>query len=164
MNNIVDVTVYGFMESNLKKKKEKIDNVQQKVKECYESVQLPFAQEDIDRAHRIGMEYTEKNSGKKLKPIIVKFKSWSAQEQFYDARPKNFKDGKRKPCYKSFSVWVDLTKRRYMLLREARELIKNNDYIDFAFADINCSLGFRYKNGSFRYFSSENEFHNLINK
>ena len=127
-------------------------------------MQVPFAQEDINRAHRIGMEYTEKNSGKKIKPIIVKFKSWSAQEQFYDARPKNFKDGKRKPCYKSFSVWVDLTKRRYMLLREARELIKNNDYIDFAFADINCSLGFRYKNGSFRYFNSENEFHNLTNK
>ena len=127
-------------------------------------MQVPFAQEDINRAHRIGMEYTEKNSGKKIKPIIVKFKSWSAQEQFYDARPKNFKDGKRKPCYKSFSVWVDLTKRRYMLLREARELIKNDDYIDFAFADINCSLGFRYKNGSFWYFNSENEFHNLTNK
>ena len=45
-----------------------------------------------------------------------------------------------------------------------RELIKNNDDIDFAFVDINCSLGFRYTNGSFRYFNSENELHNLINK
>ena len=48
-----------------------------------------------------------------------------------------------------------------MLLREARELMKNNDDIDFAFADINCSLGFRYKNGSFRYFNSEIELHNF---
>ena len=64
-----------------------------KVKECYESVQVPFAHEDIDRAHRIGMEYTEKTSGKKVKSIIVKFNSWSARKQFYDARPKNFKDG-----------------------------------------------------------------------
>ena len=94
----------------------------------------------------------------------MKFKSWSARKQFYDARPNNFKDGKKKPGYKSFSVSVELTKRRYLLLGEARELIKNNDDIDFAFADINCSLGFRYKNGSFRYFSSENELHNLINK
>ena len=34
---------------------------------------MPYAQEEIDRAHRTGMEYTEKNSGKKVKSIIVKF-------------------------------------------------------------------------------------------
>ena len=94
----------------------------------------------------------------------MKFKSWRARKQFYDARPKKFKDDKKKPGYKSFSVSVDLTKRRYVLLLEARELIKNNDDIDFAFADINHSVGFRYKNGPFRYFNSENELHNLINK
>ena len=73
-----------------KKKNEKIDYVWQKVKECYKSVQVPFAQEDIDRAHRIGMEYTEKNSGKEVKSLIVKFKSWRARKQFYDARPEKF--------------------------------------------------------------------------
>ena len=134
-----------------------------KVKDCYESVQVPFAQEDIDRAHRNGKEYTEKNSGKKVKSIIAKFKSQRARKQFYDGRPKNVKDGKKKPGYKSFSVLIDLTKRRYLLLREARELIKNNDDTDFAFVEINSSLGFRYKNGSFRHFNSENELHNLIN-
>ena len=81
----------------------------------------------------------EKNSGKKVKSIRVKFKLWRARKQFYDARPKNFKDGKKKPSCKSFSVSVDLTKRRYLLFREARELINNNDDIDFAFAYINCS-------------------------
>ena len=39
----------------------------QKVKQCYESAQVRIAQEDFDRAHRIGMESTEKNSGKKIK-------------------------------------------------------------------------------------------------
>ena len=39
----------------------------QKVKECYELVQVPFAQKDINHAHRIGMEYTKKNPGKKVK-------------------------------------------------------------------------------------------------
>ena len=67
-------------------------------------------------------------------------------KQFYDARPENFKVRKKKLGYKSFSVSVDSTKGGYLLLREARKLIKNNDDIDFA--DINCSLGFRYKNGS----------------
>ena len=43
------------------------------------------------------------------------------RKQCYDARPKNFKDGKKKPGYKSFSVSVDLTKKR-LLLCEAREL------------------------------------------
>ena len=57
------------------KKNEKIDDVSQKVKECYESVQVSFAQEDIDRAHRMGMEYMEKNSEKEVKSIIVKLKS-----------------------------------------------------------------------------------------
>ena len=125
---------------------------------------MPFAQEDIDQAHRIGMEYTQQNSGKKVQSIIMKFKSWSAWKQFYDARPKNSKDGKKKPGYKSFSVSVDLTKRHYLLFHEARESVKNNDDIDFAFVEISCSLGFRYKNGSFRYFICENKFHNLINK
>ena len=125
---------------------------------------MPFAQEDINRAHRIGMEYTEKNSGKKVKSIIVKFKSRRARKQFYNARPKKFKDGKKKPGSKSFSVSVDLTKRCYLLFRESKELIKKNYDIDFAFADINCFLGFRYINGSFRHFHSENKLYNLINK
>ena len=70
MNHIVDVTVYRLGELNLKKK---IDDVWQKVKECYDSVQVPFAREDIDCARRTGMEYTVKNSGKKVKSTIVKF-------------------------------------------------------------------------------------------
>ena len=77
----------------------------QKLKEFYESVQVPFAQEVVDHAHRIGMEYTEKNSGKKVKSIIVKFRSWSGRKQFYNARIKNFEDGQKKPGgYKPFSV------------------------------------------------------------
>ena len=42
-----------------------MDDVRQKLNKCYETVQMPFVQEDIDRAQRIEMEYTEKNSGKK---------------------------------------------------------------------------------------------------
>ena len=51
-----------------------MDDVWQKVKECSESVQVTFVQEYINSAHRTGMEYTEKNSGKKVKSIIMKFK------------------------------------------------------------------------------------------
>ena len=62
----------------------------QKVKEWYESVQVQLVQENTDRAQRIGMEHTEKNSGKKVKSIIVKFKSCRARKHFYDTRPKKF--------------------------------------------------------------------------
>lgn len=48
----------------------------QKAKETYKSIQMPFLSEDIDHTHRSGMEQMEKNSTKKLKYIIMKFKSW----------------------------------------------------------------------------------------
>ena len=101
---------------------------------------MPFAEEDIDHAHRIDTGYTEKNSGEKVKSIIVKLNSWRVRKQFYDTRPKNIKDGKKKTGYKSFSALVDSAKRRYLLLRKAKELIKDNDDTDFSFADINCFL------------------------
>ena len=43
---------------------------------CYSSVNLQFHANDIDRAHRIGLPYIDKNSGKKVKSIIVKFRLW----------------------------------------------------------------------------------------
>ena len=67
-------------------------------------VQVPFAHEDIDCPHRIGMEYTEKNPGTKVKSIIVKFKSRRVWKRFKDARPKNFQDHTKKRGYKSISV------------------------------------------------------------
>ena len=49
----------------------------------YSSVNLQFDVNDIDHAHRIGLPYTDKNLGKKLKSIIVKFRSWKACQCFY---------------------------------------------------------------------------------
>ena len=86
------------------------------------------------------------------------------RNKFYDTRPKCFIDLWKKTGHKSFSVSIDLIKRRYLLMRELWELIKSNNDIDFPFVKINCSLGFKHKNGLFRYFNSENKLHNLINK
>ena len=44
---------------------ERNDNVLQWVKECYEEMNLPFQDENIDRVHRTGKTYTDKNTGKK---------------------------------------------------------------------------------------------------
>ena len=63
MSNIVHVTVYGFMKLNLKKDK-KLDDDLQKVRKCYESVQMPFLENNIDRVDRIEVKYIQKNLGK----------------------------------------------------------------------------------------------------
>ena len=95
------------------------------VKECYEEMNLPFQDENIDRVYRIGKTYIDKNIGKKVKSIIVKYNSWKSCQQFYNARSKHFTNSKRKPGQYLFSVSVDLTSRRYLLLNKANGLIKD---------------------------------------
>ena len=102
---------------------------------------------------------TTSQKKKKIKSVIVNFKSWKARQQLYNARPRNQKDGK-----KNFSISVDLTRRRYQLLREARGIVEDIIAINFALVNINCSLGVRYENDSFHYVSSKQELHNIINK
>ena len=93
----------------------------------------------------------------------MKFKSWKARQQFYNASPRVQKDGKKKPR-QNFIISVDLTRRRYQLLGEAREIITDINVINFAFVNINCSLGVRYDNDSFDYFNGKQELYNIINK
>ena len=62
-----------------------------------------------------------------------------------------------------FSVSVDLTRRRYLLLNKAKGLIKDCESINYVFADIYCSYLMKFQNGVFKYFSSKNELHFLIN-
>ena len=102
---------------------------------------------------------TTSQKKKKIKSVIVNFKSWKARQQLYNARPRNQKDDK-----KNFSISVDLTRRRYQLLREARGIVEDIIAINFALVNINCSLGVRYENDSFHYVSSKQELHNIINK
>ena len=123
---------------------ERNGNVLQRVKECYEEINLSFQDENIDRVHRIGKTYTDKNTGKKVKSIIVKFNSWKSRQQFYNAKPKHFTNSKRKPGQLLFSVSVDLTRRRYLLLNKAKGLIKDCESINYVFADVNCCLGMKF--------------------
>ena len=69
------------------KENEDEDGIMNVLEDCYSSVNLQFDANDIDRAHRIGLPYTDKNSGKKVKSIIVKFRSWKARQRFYKGRP-----------------------------------------------------------------------------
>ena len=62
------------------------------IEKCYKEVNIDLKCDEIDRAHRIGKSYVEETSGKKVKSIIIKYKSWDARSRFYKARPKGFSD------------------------------------------------------------------------
>ena len=131
------------------------------LEDCYSSVNLQFDANDIDHARLIGLPYTDKNSGKKVKSIIVKFRSWKARQRFYKGLPRHYVDSSKKI---GFTVSVDLTKRRYLLLTKAKGLIKGNSNIKYVYSDINCSLALRFKDDSFKYFNRERELLSLLNE
>ena len=54
---------------------EKNEDMIEKIRDCHNALELPFNEEVIDCAHRIGKEYMDKISEKKVKSITVKFKS-----------------------------------------------------------------------------------------
>ena len=64
------------------KEKESEDDVMNMLEQCYSSLDVPFNPNDIDRAHRIRLSYTDNHLGKKVKSIIIKFRSWKAHQLF----------------------------------------------------------------------------------
>ena len=94
-----------------------------KISECFREIGLPYKEEEIDRVRRIGKPYKNESSGLTMKPIIVKFTSWRDSQNVYRNRPRRFENGKKKPGESSFSVSLDLTKRRYNLLKFAQGIV-----------------------------------------
>ena len=64
------------------KEKESEDDAMNTLEKCYSTLNVLFDPNDVDRAHRIGLSYTDNHSGKKVKSIIVKFRSWKARQTF----------------------------------------------------------------------------------
>ena len=64
----------------------------------------------------------------------MKLKSWKAGQKLYNARPRVQKDDKNK-SRQNFSTSVDLTRRCYHLLSEARGIVKDINGINFAFVN-----------------------------
>ena len=81
------------------KENEDEDGAMNVLEDCYSSVNLQFDANDIDRAHRIGLLKTDKNSFKKVKSIIVEFRSWKACQRFYKGRPRYYADSSKKPGF-----------------------------------------------------------------
>ena len=140
---------------------ESFNNIMTVVKSCHKKIHVTLDQENIDCLHRIGKKYTNEITGK-IQSIIDKFKSWKSYRVFYDDRPRNFFNGKKKQGLKFFNVSVDLARWCYLLLKTAKGIIKYNLNISYFYAGINCSLAIQFKNGSFKYLKTLNELHSLL--
>ena len=100
---------------------------------------------EFNRIHRIGPKINK--NGKAFQQINVKIQGFVPQAKVYRAR-------KHKA---DIAIHLDLTKRRYLLLKDAYGKAKNCASVDFTYGDINCLLCFRLKNGNRKFFNSLEE-------
>ena len=111
--------------------------------------------EVVDRAHRIGPSYNNKNLNVECKSAIVCFTTFWHRTMVYRAK-KKMKQGVR--------VKLDLTKSRYTLLIDANKVVKKNPDIKFCYANINCWVKIKWVNESIddKLFSSMDELQEIL--
>ena len=86
----------------------------------------------IDRAHRIGPDYTDKKTQKVCKSIVVRFTTFRHCTTFYRAR---------RSIVNRAQVRLDLTKQRYDILKAGNGYIKSIGHTaKLSFADVNCRM------------------------
>ena len=137
------------------------DGVMKKVEKCCKDMDVEFNENEINRAHYISKPYVDKVKNKKVRSLIIKFKSWRSRSAFYKSRPRNHLERQKKPG-SSFNVSLHLTKRRYDLLMKAKGRIINNPSVAYVFCDINCLLVMKFNNNTYRYFNNESELAKLL--
>ena len=124
----------------------------QKVKKIFkEDLKVEIPDTVIDRAHRIGREREDSETGKKHRAIIVRFTTWRHKTAIYKARKK---------C-DDYKFRLDLTHRRVQLLKKANEWLKDKPSC-FAMADVNCRLCLKLENGKFYFFETEDDLIDLL--
>ena len=135
-------------------RKESAEEVTDKVKDAIRNLDVPHLNVDdaIDRAHRVGKKYTKEGTGEVIQPVIVRFTSWRSRTAVYRKREKRG----------AVRFYTDLTKRRLDLKKLADEKTKNLEKVNFAFADINNSIGIRLVDGTMKFFNSEDELNKIL--
>ena len=106
----------------------------------------------IDRAHRIRSECKSYRNKKKCCSIVC-FMSFRHRTMFYRNR-KRLKDVRIK---------LDLTKRRYKILKDAIDLAREHSDLNYVYADVNCRLKVVFKDGSSNFFNDIDDLKSIIN-
>ena len=86
----------------------------------------------IDRAHRIGRDYKCHKTNKTCRSVIVRFTSFKHRTSIY----------RNRNILKDVRVKLDLTKKRYNILKSARSIADEKQDVNYVFADINCRKSF----------------------
>ena len=137
----------GFEVKENESKEECESKVKSYIKNC---LNVDIEESEFNRIHRIGPKINK--NGKVFQQIIGKFKGFVPRTKVYRAR-------KHKA---DIAIHLDLTKRRYLLLKDAYGKAKNCASVDFACADINCSLCLRLKDGDWKIFNPLEELERLL--
>ena len=90
--------------------------------------------------------------GEEYHPVIVRFISWRACTAVYRKREKRG----------AVRIYTDLTKRRLLLKRKADEKVRDNEKVQYAFADVNNNIGLRLEGDSIKFFNSEEELDRIL--
>ena len=113
-------------------------------KEVFTDKKFNIPENCMDRAHRIGNKKVV--DGVLSQIMIVRFTIWRY----------------RTVISNKYSIFLDLTIQRLNLLKRARDLVNGNDKVDFVFADVNCRLTIKLKDGRFRFFDNFEALEKLI--
>ena len=106
----------------------------------------------IDRAHRIGPDYTCYKSQEKCRSIMVRFVSFKHRTLFY----------RKRASLKNIRVQIDLTKRRYEVLKKAITLVNRNNEFGYLFIDVNCRLKVVFKDRRSSFFNDIDDLKKLL--
>ena len=118
-------------------KGESEDDLEEKICEVLDIAGVDVRNDTISRFHRSSAP-RQNDDGTVVAQAIVKFRHWAPRLQSHLGRNSAFEKG--------YVIKHDLTKRRYGLLKKARDLIKGRfDVRDkvYAYADVNCNLTLR---------------------
>lgn len=115
---------------------------------------LKITPDKIDRAHRHGWSYRDKN-GKQHTPIVCRFSTWTARDTFYNARRET-----------TVYATADLTDRRKNVYELACEMLEQDSdeiqkSVKHVYVDRNCKLTAITTDGRHLKFSSIEEFARL---
>ena len=110
---------------------DEVDPVMEIVESCFNEAGLTYSSTVIDRAHRVGPVYKNRDEVN-CQSIIVKFSNFNSRTEFY----------RKRKSLQNKRVRIDLTKKNYKILKDSINLIneERGKPTAYIFADINCRL------------------------
>ena len=105
-----------------------------------------------DRAHHIGRNYKCHKTNKTCRSVMVRFTSFKHRTLIY----------RNRNLLKDVRLNLDLTRKRYNVLKSARSIADEKQHVNYVFADINCRLKVAFKDGTSEFFKDISKLNELM--